>query len=42
MKAAVILFPGSNREGDAARALRDVSGRVPFAIGAGKEDDGGL
>ena len=25
MKAAVILFPGSNREGDVARALRDVS-----------------
>jgi len=22
MKAAIILFPGSNREGDAARALR--------------------
>ena len=26
MKAAVVLFPGSNREGDAVRALRDVSG----------------
>ena len=26
MKAAVVLFPGSNREGDAVRALCDVSG----------------
>ena len=26
MKAAVVLFPGSNREGDAVRALRDVTG----------------
>ena len=26
MKAAVVLFPGSNREGDAVRALRDVAG----------------
>ena len=29
MKAAVILFPGSNREGDAARALRQATGRQP-------------
>jgi phosphoribosylformylglycinamidine (FGAM) synthase-like amidotransferase family enzyme len=29
MKAAVVLFPGSNREGDAARALRQASGRRP-------------
>ena len=28
MKAAVILFPGSNREQDAARALRQVAGRA--------------
>ncbi len=27
MKAAVLLFPGSNREGDAARALRLVTGQ---------------
>src|SRR3954468_19447159 len=29
MKAAIILFPGSNREGDVARAIRQVSGRAP-------------
>jgi phosphoribosylformylglycinamidine synthase subunit PurQ / glutaminase len=29
MRAAVILFPGSNREGDAARALRQATGRAP-------------
>ena len=29
MRAAVILFPGINREGDAARALRRASGRAP-------------
>lgn len=29
MKAAVILFPGSNREGDAARALKQATGRQP-------------
>ncbi len=32
MKAAVILFPGSNREGDVARALRDVSGAEPKIV----------
>jgi phosphoribosylformylglycinamidine synthase len=32
MKAAVILFPGSNREGDAARALRRAIGRAPALI----------
>jgi phosphoribosylformylglycinamidine synthase subunit PurQ / glutaminase len=32
MKAAVILFPGSNREGDAARALSDVSGLTPAIV----------
>ena len=26
MRAAVILFPGCNREGDVARALRQASG----------------
>jgi phosphoribosylformylglycinamidine synthase subunit PurQ / glutaminase len=31
MKAAVILFPGSNRDGDAARALRQATGQ-PAAI----------
>ena len=29
MKAAIIVFPGSNREHDMARALRLVSGREP-------------
>ena len=29
MRAAVILFPGSNREGDAARALQQASGVKP-------------
>ncbi len=28
MRAAIILFPGSNREGDAAKAVRAVSGRA--------------
>ena len=32
MKSAVILFPGSNREQDAARALREVSGRSPAIV----------
>jgi phosphoribosylformylglycinamidine synthase subunit PurQ / glutaminase len=29
MKAAVIVFPGSNREGDVARALKQATGRAP-------------
>ncbi|MBV8442248.1 MAG: phosphoribosylformylglycinamidine synthase subunit PurQ [Hyphomicrobiales bacterium] len=32
MRAAVILFPGSNREGDAARALRRATGRPPAIV----------
>ncbi|BAF88228.1 MULTISPECIES: phosphoribosylformylglycinamidine synthase subunit PurQ [Azorhizobium] len=32
MKAAVLLFPGSNREGDAARALRLVTGQEPKVV----------
>src|SRR5208283_2915300 len=32
MKSAVILFPGSNRERDAARALRDAYGRPPAIV----------
>src|SRR5215210_6713234 len=32
MKAAVIVFPGSNRERDMARALRLVSGREPAMV----------
>ncbi len=32
MKAAVILFPGSNREGDVAQALRRATGRPPSIV----------
>ena len=32
MKAAVILFPGSNREGDVARALAASTGRKPDIV----------
>jgi phosphoribosylformylglycinamidine synthase I len=32
MKAAVILFPGSNREGDVARAIELTSGRKPEIV----------
>lgn len=32
MKSAVILFPGSNREGDLARALEQASGRKPAIV----------
>ncbi|MGO8797616.1 MAG: phosphoribosylformylglycinamidine synthase subunit PurQ [Roseiarcus sp.] len=32
MRAAVILFPGSNREGDVARALRQASGVEPAIV----------
>ncbi|MCK0198835.1 phosphoribosylformylglycinamidine synthase subunit PurQ [Ancylobacter sp. 6x-1] len=32
MKAAVIVFPGSNREGDVARALKAVSGHSPAMV----------
>jgi phosphoribosylformylglycinamidine synthase len=32
MKAAIIVFPGSNRERDMARALRLVSGREPAMV----------
>jgi len=32
LRAAVILFPGSNREGDAARALRQASGAPPAIV----------
>ncbi len=31
-RAAVILFPGSNREGDVARALRQASGAPPTIV----------
>jgi phosphoribosylformylglycinamidine synthase I len=32
MKAAVIVFPGSNREGDMARALRQATGNAPAMV----------
>jgi phosphoribosylformylglycinamidine synthase len=32
MKAAVVVFPGSNRERDVARALRDVTGHEPAYV----------
>ena len=32
MRAAVILFPGINREGDAARALKQATGREPAVV----------
>jgi phosphoribosylformylglycinamidine synthase I len=38
MKAAVILFPGSNREQDAARALRQATGRAPAILWHGDHD----
>ncbi|QXX74874.1 phosphoribosylformylglycinamidine synthase subunit PurQ [Methylovirgula sp. HY1] len=32
MRAAVIIFPGSNREGDAARALTEIAGVKPALV----------
>ena len=32
LTAAVVLFPGSNREGDAARALQRATGRAPHIV----------
>lgn len=32
MKAAVVLFPGSNREGDAARAIAQATGHKPAIV----------
>ncbi|KAF0119652.1 MAG: phosphoribosylformylglycinamidine synthase I [Methylocystaceae bacterium] len=32
MKAAVVVFPGSNREGDMARALKQATGREPAML----------
>ena len=32
LQAAVVLFPGSNREGDAARALQQSTGRAPKIV----------
>jgi phosphoribosylformylglycinamidine synthase len=38
MKAAVVLFPGSNRERDAARALRLASGQAPAIVWHGDSE----
>ena len=32
MRASVIVFPGSNREGDVARALAEVAGAKPSLV----------
>lgn len=32
MKTAIVVFPGSNREGDAARAIADIAGRKPVMV----------
>ena len=32
MRDAVVTFPGSNREGDAARAVRQATGRAPLHV----------
>jgi phosphoribosylformylglycinamidine synthase subunit PurQ / glutaminase len=32
LRAAVVVFPGSNREGDAARALRQATGEAPAMV----------
>lgn len=32
MRAAIILFPGSNRDGDVSRALRAATGRTPDRV----------
>ncbi len=36
MKAAVILFPGSNREQDAIRALEKITGKIPSIVWHGE------
>jgi phosphoribosylformylglycinamidine synthase I len=38
MRAAVILFPGSNREGDVARAIRDATGRKANIVWHGERE----
>jgi phosphoribosylformylglycinamidine synthase len=38
MKTAVILFPGSNREGDMARALARATGRAPAVVWHAERD----
>jgi len=38
MKAAVVLFPGSNREGDAVRAIEAASGHKPTIVWHAEHD----
>src|SRR5271168_1276288 len=38
MRAAVILFPGINREGDAARALKQATGATPTIVWHAERD----
>jgi phosphoribosylformylglycinamidine synthase subunit PurQ / glutaminase len=38
MRAAIILFPGSNREGDVFRALASVTGQTPAIVWHGERD----
>ena len=38
MKAAVLVFPGSNREGDVAQAIELVTGRRPSMVWHGDGD----
>ena len=39
MKAAVLVFPGSNREGDVAHAIELVTGRKPQMVWHGDGDN---
>ena len=32
MKTAILVFPGSNREGDAARAIAEITGSRPIMV----------
>jgi len=38
LRAAIILFPGSNREGDVFRALANVSGQIPAIVWHAEHD----
>ena len=38
MKAAVLVFPGSNREGDVAQAIELVTGQKPAMVWHGDGD----
>ena len=38
MKAVVVLFPGSNREGDAVRALEMATGKKPQIVWHAEKD----